>query len=344
MVGSRNQFAMKLAFALACGLGALGLAASGASAADAKAYVMKMSTATINDAQHEWIKMFVAAVEKDSGGQIKGEIYPASQLGSIPRQIEGVQFGAIQGWVGPPEFLVGVDERFELGSAPGLFTSIDQANRVIADPEVQKMMLGFGAQKGLAGVGFFGYGPSSIVTRKPVRHLAEFKGLKIRVLAAKFQEEMTTRLGATPVAMSLGDVLPALQQGTIDGSDSAMPVFTTMQYVDAAKYITDIGQPYIFSIAEISRKWLDTLPPNMQKLVVADAASTSKAIVPWSKDFYEKQIKAWTDKGGEIIKLPDAEQSEMMQRLASVGDDMSKSRPALNAAFKTLVDAVKRAK
>ena len=59
---------------------------------------MKLSTATINDTQHEWLKRFAAVVEKDSGGRIKAEIYPASQLGTIPRQIEGVQFGSIQVW------------------------------------------------------------------------------------------------------------------------------------------------------------------------------------------------------------------------------------------------------
>jgi len=59
---------------------------------------MKLSTATLNDTQHEWLKRFAAAVEKDSGGRIKAEIYPASQLGAIPRQIEGVQFASIQGW------------------------------------------------------------------------------------------------------------------------------------------------------------------------------------------------------------------------------------------------------
>ena len=79
-------------------------------AEDSKPFVMKLSTATLNDTQQEWLQRFATAVEKDSGGRIKGEIYPASQLGSIPRQIEGTQFGSIQGWVGPPEFLVGVDD------------------------------------------------------------------------------------------------------------------------------------------------------------------------------------------------------------------------------------------
>src|SRR5271168_4793923 len=114
--------------------------ASPVSAQSPAPIVMKLSTATLNDTQHEWLKRFAAAVEKDSGGRIKGEIYPASQLGAIPRQIEGTQFGSIQGWTGPPEFLVGVDERYEVMSAPGLFSSQDQDIRVITDPKVRDMM------------------------------------------------------------------------------------------------------------------------------------------------------------------------------------------------------------
>jgi TRAP-type C4-dicarboxylate transport system substrate-binding protein len=103
-----------------------------------------------NDPQHEWAKRFAAAVEKDTGGRIKGEVYPASQLGSIPRQIEGVQFGSIQAWIGPPEFLVGVDERFEALSPPGLFTSREQDVRVINDLPVRDMMFGLGANKDIS--------------------------------------------------------------------------------------------------------------------------------------------------------------------------------------------------
>src|ERR1700746_1416340 len=90
------------------------LLAQPALAQDSKTYVMKLSTATLNDTPHEWLKRFAAAVEKDSGGRIKGEVYAASQLGSIPRQIEGTQFGAIPMASMPPEFFVGVDEGFEV--------------------------------------------------------------------------------------------------------------------------------------------------------------------------------------------------------------------------------------
>jgi TRAP-type C4-dicarboxylate transport system substrate-binding protein len=91
-----------------------------ARAVEAKIYVMKLGTATINESQHEWCKRFTAMVEKDSGGRIKGEIYPASQLGAIPREIEGVQFGQIQGYIGPPEFLAALTNAMRCCQPPVL--------------------------------------------------------------------------------------------------------------------------------------------------------------------------------------------------------------------------------
>ena len=103
MCKSQNNTRNMLLATLAVALAAL-LAPAPAAHAQDKTFTMKLSTATINDTQHEWFKRFGALVEKDSGGRIKAEIYPASQLGSIPRQIDGTQFGSIQGWMGPPEF------------------------------------------------------------------------------------------------------------------------------------------------------------------------------------------------------------------------------------------------
>ncbi len=330
-------------------LGGLALAAfailrvAPAPAADSdKTYVMKLSTATINDAQQHWLEAFVAHVAKDSGDRIKGEIYPNSQLGSIPRQIEGTQFGSIQAYIGPPEFLVGIDERYQILSSPGLVQNLDHAIRIAKDPELQKLMFGLGENKGLVGIGLWISAPSSIVTRSPVRHLAEFKGLKIRVLASSFANEQISRLGATPIAMSLGDVLPAIQQNAIDGAVAQVAVFSTMQYFDAAKYITETGHNYIFSMAFLSKKWFDALPADLQKILREDAAKASDETDPWAKDFFNGQRKVWVEKGGELIELPPEEEASMMKSLSTVGDDLSKSKPELHAAYETLVAAVKR--
>ena len=312
--------------------------------AQAGPIVMKLSTATVHDTQTEWMEHFAAAVEKDSGGRIKAEIYPASQLGTIPRQIEGVQFGTIQGWVGPPEFLVGIDERYEVLSAPGLFSGRKQYQRTIDDPAVRDLILGLGANKGLLGAGIFPIGPSSIDTRKPVHRLADYSGLKIRVLASQFQMELIKRIGGSPVAMTLADVLPGLQQGTIDGALSTVTQYTTLHYIDAARYVVETGQPYVSTVVVLSKKWVGGLPPDLQKIVRDDAAKASKDIVPFVYKFYDAQKEIWKKQGGSLTSLPPGEQAAMTAKISGVADDLSASKPALNAAVKTVFAAAARNK
>jgi hypothetical protein len=60
---------------------------------------------------------------------------------------------------------------------------------------------GLGARKGLHGAGLFLATPSHIISKRPIRHLEDFKGKKLRVFASDFQFEALKRLGATPVAV-----------------------------------------------------------------------------------------------------------------------------------------------
>jgi len=307
-----------------------------------KTYVMKVAAATINDAPHQFAKDFAAAVERDSGGRIKSEVYPANQLGSIPRQIEGVQFGAIQAAVTAPEFIVGVDERFEVMAAPGLVDSFEHGQRLAADPAVQKLMLGLGAAKGLHGVGLTLAQPSSVISKTPIRHLADFRGKKLRILASQFQTVALDRLGATAVAMTLGDVLPALQQGAIDGAVAGIGPFVHLHFGDAAKYVTETNQPAIFLVLEVSQKWYGSLPKDLQEIIDRDGAAVSMALNPVALAMFAEQRKAWVNGGGELISLPGDEQAAMMATLASVGADVVKTKPAVREAYEIVIDAAQR--
>jgi TRAP-type C4-dicarboxylate transport system substrate-binding protein len=168
--------------------------------------------------------------------------------------------------------------------------------------------------------------------------------MKIRVLASPFQLEMIKRMGASPVAMSLGDVLPALQQGAIDGAIATITVWTTFHYQDAAKYVVQSEQPYLNSIVVMSKKWIDGLPPDLQKIVRDDGASVSKDIVPFVKTFFDAQNKVWTDHGGVLTSLPPDEQAALVAKVSSIGDDLSKSNPELNAALKVVFASAARNK
>lgn len=116
-----------------------------------------------------------------------------------------------------------------------------------------------------------------------------------------------------------------------------------MRYYDAAKYITEINQPFIFSMAFLSKKWFDALPDDLQKILDTDAGKAAVEVNPWAADFYKTESEVWKEYG-EIISLPAAEQAEMMQILQGVGANVAKSSQELEQAYNVFVAAAKRTK
>ncbi len=343
MQSMRHNLRVRPMLAAGAVVAALALTLSIARAED-KTYVIKVGTPTVNDTPEEFTRGFKEMVEKESGGRLKVDIYSASKLGSIPREIEGLQFGSIECGIFPPEFFVGIDERFEVLATPGMVDSLAHGQKLVGQPEVMKMMLGLGADKGLHGIGMYMALPSVLSSRTPIRTLADLKGKKVRVFASKFQTAAFEKLGATPIAMSTGDVLPALQQGAIDGAISGITVFNAMHFQDAAKYVTEINQPPIFLMIEVSKKWFDALPKDLQQIIDKAGAAESIAINPYAAALEQKARKAWVDSGGELISLPKDDQAAMMKMLEGVGEEIAKPKPQLYEAVKVVTAAAARAR
>lgn len=341
---------MEVVRACALALAAASLIAANLAPALAQSpIVLKLATATINDSQHEWMKRFAVEVEKESAGRIKCELYPASQLGPIPRMIENTQFGAIQGIVVPPEFLAGIDSRFALLSMPALFPDppgkdMRHANALGQDPEFTAAFFSIGANKGLLGIGLFVAGPLSIATRTKTVNIAGLAGKKIRIFGSPVQESQIKRLGATPVPMTLGEVLPSLQQGTIDGTMSSMNVLASLHTYDAAKYVLETHQAMAMSLTLVSKLWFDKLPADLQKVVTEAGKKVSADLLQWILDDDANAHTVWTKNGGEITALSDADRTKMMQVLAPVGSDAAVKDPKTKAMYDLLLKAVERTK
>jgi TRAP-type transport system periplasmic protein len=146
------------------------------------------------------------------------------------------------------------------------------------------------------------------------------------------------------VAMTLGDVLPALQQGAIDGAVAGMGPFTHMHFIDAAKYITMTNQPAIFLIVVVNKKWYESLPLDLQQIIDNEGQAQALAINPFATEHRKKAEADWITGGGELIDLPPDENATMMKTLSTVGADVSKSKPQLAAAYKIVTDAATRAR
>ena len=290
----------------------------------------KCALATINDVQHEWCKRYGARLEKRSNGQIKPQIFPANQLGLTPRQIEGIQLGTIEAVIVPPDFLVGVDPRFQVLTAPYLFNDMDHAYRVINDKEFLDKFLALAESKGIKGVSLIPYGPAGFCTRSPVRTPDDMKGKKFRVLATPIETAMMAAAGATGVPMPLGEVLPALQQGALDGVESALTVFTTFKYYDVAKWHTNTNHYLITSLGFVSKKWYDGLSPELQRVVVEEGRAVHAELLDWTKNFYNEGVKTWKEKTKDgWIELTAEQRAAFHQRLQGVDEKVAAQIPGV---------------
>jgi TRAP-type transport system periplasmic protein len=293
-------------------------------------FVLKFGTATINETQHQFIKFYKDELEKASGGRIEVQVYPASQLGPIPREIEGVQLGNIQGFIGPVDFFVGVDPRFGVFSAPLLFKDDANAEATIHDPAVQKAMFDLAAPKRMVGIATLSIGASDYGAKKPILRLADFSGKKLRINGTELERQKMAKLGATGVGMPLSEVMPALDQGTIDGTISGLSVFVALKMNDLLKVITVTNDTYIIAIAVISKPWLDSLPPDLQKIVLDTGAVVQAKAQSWEVDFTKELEQKWTATGSTVQSLPPDDLAQLKTLLAPVADDATKDQPTVH--------------
>lgn len=274
----------------------------GVAPAQSQQFTMKLSSPTINDSTHEYMKALKAGVEERSKGRIKVEIYPANQLGQIPATVDGVALGTIEMTSPAIGFFIGLEPRFQTLETTGLFDSMAHGNKVLADPEVRKRLATFGESRGVEPLYAVLHGEALIITTKPLNTIADFKGLKLRVGgAAPMHTEPFKRLGASPLAMPLGEVLPALQNKGIDGATITYPVIMAFKYFDVAKTATRVPRGYVIVSGLVNRRWMKSLGAELEGIVRDESRKAEAAFNQWAFTEHDRLRSAWAGAGGKTI-------------------------------------------
>jgi C4-dicarboxylate-binding protein DctP len=314
-----------------------------AGTAGAQQFTMKMSSPTVNDAPHEWMKAVKAGVERRSGGRIKVEIYPASQLGQIPATVEGVAMGTIEFAIPAVGFLIGMEPRFQVFDAAGLFDSVAHGQKVLADPAVRARLASFGEAKGVEPLVMALNGPLMLVSHKPVRAVADFKGQKIRVPgAAPLHVEPFKKLGASPVSMPLGEALPALQNKTIDGSIASFNVFTAFKYYDVAKGATYLPASFLVVAGVVNRNFMKSIGPELAAIVREEARKAETIFSTVGVADVERTRQIWLKNGGEAITMPTAEAASYVKEVTSVIPGVLATNAQMKIDYDTMIAAAKK--
>ena len=145
------------------------------------------------------------------------------------------------------------------------------------------------------------------------------------------------QFGASAVPMDLSEVVPGIQQGVIDGTMSASAVYVNLKFNDISKVLTEVNDTMIVSVGVVSRAWLAKLPADLRQIVIDEGNKLQPRINPHSRVMDEGMVKRWREAGGELIKLPDADQARVRQLLSGIGEEVTRDNPTVNAFYKRLV-------
>jgi TRAP-type C4-dicarboxylate transport system substrate-binding protein len=331
------------ALALTAGLGLSCTSATGALAQ----MEMKIGFITINDSQHETAKWFTEEIAKRTNGAVQGRIFPAGQLGSIQRQIEGIQIGTQEIFLSPPGFFVGINPAFAAPDAPGMFESVWHQHVALNHPIVRDKFLALADQANIVGASIWAAGKTTIATRTPVKTLDDLKGMKLRVLATKTEIGFVKAIGATGVPMDFSETLAAIQNRTLDGARTVVLVLGPSKFYTAAKYLYNEGTGIIPQGMWLSKSWLAKLPADQRQAIFDVAKSLTDKSGLVALEISNRWEKLWIENGGEITEPSNADRAEIARRIAGLADEALGSDPKIKDMYlllKQAADATKGAK
>jgi TRAP-type C4-dicarboxylate transport system substrate-binding protein len=297
-------------------------------------YTLKWAVVTRGDMQEKFGHKLAEVLPKATNGRVEVKVYPGGQLGNPGALIEGLQLGTVEGYENPADFFTGVDARFGTFSIPFLFRDTAHANKVLADPEFNALVMSMAEAKGLVGVNLAVAAESLYFgAKKPLRTLADFKGMKLRVNATPAERARMAALGATAVPMGLPEMITSLQNGVIDGTMSGISIYTNFNLQNVGKTLLETHDTLLISYGALSKAWLDKLPPDLRKTIVDEA----RKLQPWARQTAIDEVaelrQKWIERGGEIVTLPAAEQTELEKRLKPIGVEVTKGDPSLKAFY-----------
>jgi TRAP-type C4-dicarboxylate transport system substrate-binding protein len=185
---------------------------------------------------------------------------------------------------------------------PFLFRSIEHMQKVLDGPIGSEILNSF-EPYGFVGLAFYDSGARSIYNGvRPVRSIADLKGLRIRVQQSELMSQMIRSLGAEPVELPYGQVLTGLANHLIDGAENNWPSFVTTDHYKHAGHYTLTEHTMSPEVLVISLKAWQSLSPEDQKIFREAAQRSSRFMREKWRDLEEQSQRKAQEAGVTIIK------------------------------------------
>jgi TRAP-type transport system periplasmic protein len=270
------------------------------------------------------MEMFKAELAQRPHDPIEVELSTNMELGGAKELIDHVRAGSLFAtWVGV-SFVSRLVPEVEAVGLPFVFRDAQDAMRAI-DGAVGKLIEAKLSAKGFTALAWMNLGARHVTnSKRPLKFLDDFKGLKLRVQPNETHLAVFRALGAKPVAMDIKDVYAALQHEDIDGQENPYSITDLNKYYESQKYLSDSGHFIDFIVLIANNKIFTGLPPEQQKAI---RTAARVAAIQQRKMAAEAEVAALANlkaNGMQFDPLPPETRAALRNATAGVIDSVRK--------------------
>ena len=295
-----------------------------------------------------WLSMhkpWMDKVEKESGGRIKFEAYPAMQLGGTPVQLyDQAKDGVVDVVWTLPGNTAGRFPRVEVFELPFIMNNAEATSKAYweyvqttAPDEFKETQL----------LALHVHGPGMFHSKdKQIKSAADLKGMKLRGPTRQVTKLLAS-IGATPVGMPLPAITDALSKGTIDACAIPWEVVPSIKVQELTKFHSEFpaNSPALYTttfVMAMNKAKYESLAPDLKKIIDANSGLATSAWLgktQQSNDLAGR--KTATDRGNTVYQFSAAETAEFQKLSSQVDDEWVADMNKRNFDGKKLLDTAR---
>jgi tripartite ATP-independent transporter DctP family solute receptor len=273
------------------------------------------------------LRFMARQIEEKTGGRHSMRVFHSRQLGEEKETIEQTRVGAIdlnRTNVAPLGSFI---PEANVLALPFLFRSIEHLHKILDGPVGDEILKSF-EPHGFVGLTFYDSGARSLYNAvRPVRTIADLKGLRIRVQQSEVMVDMIRALGAEPIELPYGQVLTGLSTKLIDGAENNWPSYVSTDHYSAARYYTLTEHTMGPEVLVMSQRAWESLSAEEQA-IFRQAARESSRFMREQWKAWEERARAQAEKAGNVV-VGDFDKQPFQAAMAGVYDKALAGKPEL---------------
>lgn len=298
----------------------------------------------VDSVKDQAAKMFAERIEEETDGEVKIDVYPASQLGGDEVLAQDISRGTLEMSFLNQGSLSGLDEMLDFHYLPFIVTSNEEADEIFyGDGIIPEIMTDTLAEHNMTTLGFFENefrGVSN--SERAVSSIDDLKGMKLRVPGSQAIKGFFEEAGSQAVVMPFNELYLALQQGTVDGQDNGLLLTGDSKFQEVNKFYTLLNHVYASGSIVINTEKFDALTEEQKEVF----KEVGQEVQEWQLENNRKAsadyIQMFEEAGVEVTELTDEQVKEFQEFGLSQWDNYAETYGAENIQkLKEEIEAIK---